>query len=98
MIYFFEFRLPWDQNTVIGGIAEMIISFSTGFFYMFINATFLTFFISIGEFHQAFSEHYCNAVKVMKELAADVQMTFKKTGEIKGMFLNLIQFHVRVKG
>lgn len=71
----------------------MINSFPTGLLYLFINATFLTFFISIGEFHRAFSQHYCDAVNVMK----DATYNSARNQEIKRMFHNLIQIHVSVK-
>lgn len=55
---FYQFRLPWDQQTTSGYIGEMGYCLIKGSVYAFANAALLLFFISLCLYHQAFYRRF----------------------------------------
>lgn len=48
------YRLPWDQNTIKGWIAEVVFILIAVMFYLIIVPAILTFLISIYKYHGTF--------------------------------------------
>lgn len=64
-IFFFSFRLPWNQHTLIGWMVETIFYLNSASTFLFVNAVFLTFFITICEYHSAFYELFRSEIERM---------------------------------
>lgn len=62
---FFSFRLPWNQHTLIGWMVETIFYLNSASTFLFVNAVFLTFFITICEYHSAFYELFRSEIERM---------------------------------
>lgn len=83
------FRLPWDQQTLRGWINETIFSVISSSLYLHTNVVFLTFFIAICEFHQAFSTYFIALLKLVQRCNGS-----KKA---KPLLCYIIRYHVSIK-
>lgn len=82
-------RLPWDQRTIRGYIGETVFSVISSSLYLHTNVVFLTFFIAICEFNQAFSNYFDALIA-----------QFHSTNEFKGaksLLCYIIRYHVSIK-
>lgn len=83
--------LPWNQLTVPGWIAEISISLATALSYTTSDFTFLTFFVVIGQFHQAFRRQFPNMMTNLDSKQIDYQ-------QAKESIRETIRFHISVEG
>lgn len=90
----FSFRLPWDQHSVEGWLMEVIFCLITVGFFVFVNPSFLTFFISICEYHRAFYKMFQGQIN---EVDVMVQMRPCQYQAVKKMLHQSISFHVSAK-
>lgn len=86
----FHFSLPWNQHTIIGWIAEILLCLYIAFPYVAYNYGFLTFFVVIGEFHRAFYLQFQNMIENMN-------LTAKRNGSQKAHLCDIIRYHNSVK-
>lgn len=92
---FFLFRLPWNQQSVLGWCFEVIFSFIASPCPLFITPIFATFFNSIREYNRAFYEMFHAQVNQIDEIIAKKP---QRLDVIKGAINKTISFHVSAKG
>lgn len=94
-IYGSCFRLPWDQFTTIGWIFEQIYCDITLVPYLLVILLFLTFFVSICEYHRAFYELFQSQIdEVNFEVLGNSYQTYYY---VKKSLRKSIFFHISVK-
>lgn len=82
-------RLPWDQQTLRGWICETVFSVISSSLYLHTNMVFLTFYIAICEFHQAFVRYFADLMKQIQNVNGN--------GRVKLMLCNVIRCHISIK-
>lgn len=83
------FSLPWNQQTIRGWIYETVFSVISSSLYLLTNVVFLTFFVAICEYHQAFL-HYLKAL--LKEIK-----NVKDKSQVKVLLCDIIHFNISSK-
>lgn len=85
-----SFRLPWDVQTPLGYIAEILFSIGVCEVYLAFNGTILLFFVSICWYHRAFYHMFQQSLEEFNECAKDQYH--------KKLLCKLISFHNSIKG
>lgn len=86
--------VPWNQETFEGWCLLVLYSMITGFCFLVVNYSFLTFFLSIGEFYFAFANFFHDAIEHMDEKFRENP---NDVTTVKLQLCELIQFHISVK-
>lgn len=85
---------PWNQQTIMSWIVDEMISFPAGSAYLLVNGAFISFFITICEYHRAFYKYLC-------EIIADCDnLVVSKAGgrhDLKFLLRKFIRFHISAK-
>lgn len=84
-----DFRLPWNQRTLIGWVAEVIFSLLAVLSFFIPNFAFVTFYIAIGELYSAFLSLFCVKMDKISHTKGDSQ--------VKHLICELINFHILAK-
>lgn len=84
-------RLPWNQNTILGWIGEIIFSLCMCSAYLTMNYGMLAFFMAIGEFHLAFRTHF-------QRLLLAIDRRSRQPIHVKTILRDSIHFHNLTKG
>lgn len=90
----FEFRWPWNQQTLPGWIINALLSVIVTGCFPFVNLAFLTLFISICEYHRAFFEMFQMQINKMNEIARAKPL---RKIDLKKALVETISFHITVK-
>lgn len=81
--------MPWDQQSLRGWIGETVFSVISSSLYLHTNMVFLTFYIAICEFHQAFVEYFADLMKQIQGV--------NESSRVKLMLCNVIRYHISIK-
>lgn len=90
-----HFRLPWNQKTLLGWTALILISTAGASIYLHFNGAFLSFFITICQHHYAFRLHFESLILRLNKIA-DAN-TKKKDDAAKQLLQEIVRFHVMAK-
>lgn len=96
-IYWFHVhvhRLPWNQKTIAGWLVEVVYSIFAAASLSFINPAFLTFFISICEYHGAFSEMFQHQLNDIDQITRNNAYNITK---VKQLLFKTVSMHVSAK-
>lgn len=95
-IIFNGFRLPWEQHTFEGWMADVVFGSFLTTFYMITNPAFLTLFVSICEYHRAFYKMF--KAKLDQIISSGKAMAKAKSHQstIKNNIKETILFHISV--
>lgn len=88
------FRLPWNQQSLIGCIASRFYALLFGQSYVVLNGVFGSYFVSIVHHHNAFSRHYHALCEQLDEISHKGNNGF----EAKQTLTKIIKFHTAAKG
>lgn len=94
LYYPFNYAFPWNQHTLPGWTFLVFFSASTCTSYLFVIPAFLTFFISICDFHGAFYKMFQGQVNGIDRIAATKQ---HQSGDVKKLICESIVFHISAK-
>lgn len=86
----YKLVLPWNQLTLIGWSFETAFSLLAGCSYFLINSTFISFFIGLCLYHEAFLNHIREMVGKIKN---DDVKTAQSYYNVKSLLVNIIRFH-----
>lgn len=86
---YFHFRFPWDQQTLIGYLAEIFLVIYIAGFYVVINGLFITLFISMCLQHSAFYKMFRHFVQKLDDPG--------KNRDNEELICKLIEFHTTTK-
>lgn len=82
---------PWNQKTIVGCLATIIITTKAGAEYLHIVDGLLTFLITIGDYHHAFSENLHTILERMNEITLKHN---RENAEIKKMLCEIIGLRI----
>lgn len=89
-----NYSWPWSQHSLLGWIAEIILSMIVSIFYLSTVPTVLTFFISICEYHWAFYEIFQTHITDMNCI---IEKKSFRIDDVNRSICKLISFHIDVK-
>lgn len=87
-------RFPWDQNTLIGWIMELIFNIVAATMYFIIASSFLILFFSICQYHGSFYKIFRLQID---EIDAAIAQQPLPTHRIKKLLYETINFHISAK-
>ena len=86
--------MPWDQNTLLGWMADALFSLPAVIAYCLTVPPLLTLFVSICKYHDAFYKMFCHQVA---EIDALTNRQPLPTIRIKEIIRDSILFHISAK-
>lgn len=84
------YSVPWDRETPVGYLGELVFHMMMGPTYMVVNATFLLLFTSFCLFHRAFYLRFRHSIRKLGQPNGNQNDKY--------IFCELIRFHNSVKG
>lgn len=94
LVYWFYYRLPWDQNCLLGWIGEEFLTTIMVAMSVIVALTFLALFISFLFFNLAFYQIYRTQFEKIDSLPQSTQF---HGYVVKKLLLESISFHISAK-